>query len=94
MTFVPTLPLVKEVYGPVHDRGCISKGFASVDNRDECDFLLAGLNEESRRIIAMRYGEALSLREIADRLGCSSGRVCMRHKSILEFLRERAARIG
>ncbi len=74
----------------VHGKGYIHKGFATVDNRNECDFLLAGLTEESRQIIVMRYGHGLTVRDIAKRIGCSFARISLRHKAILEHLREKA----
>ncbi len=65
-------------------------GCDEIDNVDECDYLLSGLQPESRQLLDMYYRQRLTMQEIADNFGCSGSMISMRHAAILKHLRKKA----
>lgn len=63
-----------------------------VDQRDELDQALARLSPKARQVVALRFGLDLSLKEIADTLGCPEGTVKSRLHTALAQLREQLGR--
>ncbi len=58
-----------------------------VENRHEVRRALAGLSEERRRVVMLRYFAGLSVSELAEVLGCREGTVKSRLSRALQELR-------
>jgi RNA polymerase sigma-70 factor (ECF subfamily) len=61
---------------------------AAVEDRDELQRALQRLSPRARQVIALRFGLDLSLKEIADLLGCPEGTVKSRLNAALGTLRK------
>ena len=61
----------------------------NIDVMDEVAFLLDQLSQTDREILRMHYAEGLNFRQIGFRQGRSESAVCVRHRIIINKLRQR-----
>jgi RNA polymerase sigma-B factor len=71
--------------------GAIDPGYAAVDERDELDAALAGLDDRERQVLRLRYMDELSQPEIAERIGVSQSYVSRLLRTSLARLRDELA---
>lgn len=71
--------------------GAIDPGYSAVDERQELDAALAGLDDRERQVLRLRYMEELSQPEIAERIGVSQSYVSRLLRTSLARLRDELA---
>jgi RNA polymerase sigma factor (sigma-70 family) len=63
-----------------------------VEARDACKYLMRRLRERDRQLLMMYYADGLTFREISKVLCVSESYVCLRRKSLLDWLRQSASK--
>ena len=66
--------------------GAVDPGYEHVETAASLDQMLATLDDRSREILQLRFGEDMLQREIAERVGCSQMHVSRIIRAALERL--------
>jgi RNA polymerase sigma factor (sigma-70 family) len=62
-----------------------------MEAREFCSQLLSRLSESERQLVMMIYVDKLAYRDIAQVFGISESAICLRHKAVLDRLRQQAS---